>query len=698
MAKTDDDLLKLAHEEYALAMDAESEIREAAREDISIYDGVGIWPEQLRRMREGNPRGARPCLNVSDLPARVHQITNDVRQNPPAIKTRPVDNKADPETAEVFDGIIRHIEQQSAADIAFANANFYQVVGGYGYFRVVDGYSKDGTGQRELFIQSIPNPFSVYFDPYSMCPAGSDARFAFITEEISRKEFEREYPKVDLTGWDEMGAGDESMWVTDESVRVAEWFRMEKRTGPNVIMAGGEQYSEDEYWALEDRPTVESAEAPEEMVCVWRKLVGTKILRTVELPISYIPVIRVSGEILIKDGKKIFKGLVRDARDAVRIVSYQFSAYIEAVALEPKTPYIAAEGQLDGYEDQWAMANTENLPYLTYKPVDVEGRPTPAPMRQSPPMASQGLAQGLMFAKDALKAVTGQHDASLGAQGNETSGKAILARQREGDVANYHFVDNLAKSVRHLGRILIQWIPKVYDERRVARIVGEDSEADYAELDANQPQSMRKVRDGEGKIKRIYNLSVGCYDVLSTAGPSYTTKRQESVAAMQEILRGNPELFGLIGDLFIRNQDWPGADEMAKRLKAMLPPQALAAEQEDDMQVPPQVQAQLQQMQQQLQEGAAIVQEQQAEIEQLQAEKQSKQLESQTALDREKISQAGKIEVAEINADSKREIAALQAEQQDMAGRMDQMTQMLMQLLQMEQAEAQRETAEEAPQ
>jgi len=691
MPQKDDELLKLAREEYSLAMDAEGEIREAAREDISIYDGIGIWPEQLRRAREGNPRGPRPCLNVSDLPPRVHQITNDVRQNPPSIKTRPVDNKADIETAEVFDGVIRHIEQQSEADIAYSNANFYQVVGGYGYFRIIDGYSKDDTGQQELFIRQVPNPFAVYFDPYSACPAGSDARFAFITEEISRKEFEREYPGVDLTGWEEAASGDQSDWVTENSVRVAEWMRIEKKTGANVIKAGGEEYSEDDYWALEDRPVIESAGAPESYVCVWRKIVGNKVLRTKELPISYIPVIRVSGEMLIKDGKRVLKGLVRDARDAVRIVSYQFSAYIEAVALEPKTPYIGAKGQFDGEEDRWAMANTENLPYLEYNTLDAYGNPAPAPQRQNPPMASQGLAQGLLFAKDALKSVTGQHDASMGAQGNETSGRAILARQREGDVANYHFVDNLSKAVRHAGRILIQWIPKVYDERRVARIIGEDGEADYAELDSQQPEAVRKVRDGNGEIKRIYNLGVGCYDVLATAGPSYTTKRQESVAAMQEILRGNPELFGLIGDIFVRNQDWPGSDDMAKRLKAMLPPQALQAEQEEEDQVPPQVQAQMQQLQAHVQEGAQIVQQLQAENEQLQQQLQSKDAEVQSRLDQERIRQAGSIHIAEINADSKREVAMLAAQQADMSQRMDAMAQMVMQLAEMKHAAEMRE-------
>lgn len=696
------DLIELAQEQFALGLEAESVQRERFKEDLDIFDGDGIWPEQLRRARQNNPRGARPCLNVSDLPARVHQITNDVRQNPPSIKTRPVDDNADVETAEIFDGIIRHIEEQSQSDIAFQTANFHQVVGGYGYFRITDGWSRQ-EGQRELFIRPIYDVNSVVFDPWSMCPVGSDAQFAFVSEEVARKQFEREYPDVDLTGSEAFDSSDGNAWVSDESVRVSEWFRLEQKKGANVIKAGGQEYSEEEYWSLEDRPTVEDAGQPEKTVCVWRKIVGTKILREVELPISYIPIIRVPGEMYVKEGRIVFKGLVRDSRDAVRAVSFQMSALVEAIALEPKAPYIGVKGAFDGEEDVWAMANTENLPFLEYNPVDVNGSPAPAPARQPPPMASQGIAQALMLSKDALKSVTGQHDASMGAQGNETSGKAILARQREGDVANYHFIDNLSKAVRFAGRILIAWIPYVYDERRVARIVGEDGEPGYADLDNQQPEAVRKVQGPDG-IKRIYNLGVGCYDVISTVGPSYTTKRQEAVAAMTEVMQGNPNVFPLIGDLWMRAQDWPGADDMAKRLKAMVPPQALQADEEDGQQIPPEVQAMVQQLQAQLQEGAQIVQELQAENEQLQQQMQAKQQEKAAEIEgritQEKIKQAGEIERAEIDAESKERVAMLEAQQAETQHKLDTLMQYVIQLMQMEQAEANRELGEgeEAPQ
>lgn len=631
------ELLQLARDQFACASEAESRQREEAREDIRIYDGVGIWDPRLRAAREGDPKGARPCLTVSDLAPRVHQITNDVRQNRPSIKVRPVDDNADVETAEIFNGVIRHIEEQSSADIAYETSNFYQVVGGYGYFRVVEGFSQGEDG-KELFIRQIANPFSVYMEP-TLCPVASDISYCFITEDIPRKQFEKDHPAADILGWEEGDGTDEwRNWVNDDTVRVAEWMCLETRT-KNVIKTRSGETTEDDYWAKdkirqvsgEDREEVMDTREEKRRVCVWRKIVGNKILKEIELPISTIPVFRVPGEMFLVDGYQTFKGLVRDSRDAVRMVSYNFSAYVEAVSLQPKAPFVMALGQDEGVEDMWDNANNENYSSLKYNPVDVNGSLAPPPQRSQPPMASQGLIQGLVMAQNAVKDTTGMGAASLGQKGNETSGKAILARQREGDNSTFHFVDNLAKAIRQCGRVLIEWIPKVYSETKVARIIGEDGSAKQAYLDSTQPMAMRKVPGPDGKIRKIYNLGVGCYDVVSTVGPGYTTKRVEMAEMMANLFQSQPALVPILGDIFLGAQDIPGADRMAKRLKAMLPPQAAAADGDEDEQpqIPPQLQAQMQQMQEQMQQmqqaGTAL----QQENEQLKMEAGNKQGELQ---------------------------------------------------------------------
>lgn len=661
-------LLELAREQYAEAREGISQQREEYEEDVRIFDGEGIWPERLRMARESDPKGARPCLNISDLAPRVHQVTNDFRQNRPAMKIRPVDDDADVETAKIFNGLARHVEQASDADIAYETANFYQTVGGEGWFRMVEEYC-DGT--RTLAIRPVFNTKAVKPDPFAFDPVAAGMRYCFIDEDVPRAVFEREHPGVEVTGWD----GDDAYgWCTDDTVKVCEWFNIEVKKR-NRIKTAEREMSEDEYWEQAEKtgkkPEVMGSYEDKRTVVMWRKLVANKVLKEIELPITWIPVFRMAGESYIVKGRQVMKGLVRDSRDSVRMVSYMFSTYVEATALQPKAPFIGAAGQFDGFEQEWGAANTDNLAYLEYNPLDINGVNVPAPQRSQPPMASQGIMQGLMLAKDALKDTSGLGAASLGQKGNETSGKAILARQKEGDVSTFHLADNAAKAIRHCGRVFVQWAPKVMDEPQVARIIGEDGSSEQAYLDPSQQESMRKVPvqkpDGSQAIRRIYNLGVGRYDVVSSVGPSYSTKRQEQAEMMNQLFQSFPDSFAVLGDIFMENQDGPGTDRMAKRLKAMLPPQAAQADDDEEQAIPPQIQAQLQQMQEQLKEGGAIVQQLMQENEKLQQDIANKDAEVKAKIyaanedtERAKIDAVKDIQIAEMNNESREAIAGLQ--------------------------------------
>jgi len=210
-------------------------------------------------------------------------------------------------------------------------------------------------------------------------------------------------------------------------------------------------------------------------------------------------------------------------------------------------------------------------------------------------MASSGLLQAKAGASEDIKSTTGQYDASLGMRSNERSGKAILARQREGDVGTYHYGDNLARGVRHIVRQLVDLIPKVYDTQRVARIIGMDGETKMVKLNPDQPEAVRKITDQNNPdvvIEKIYNPNVGKYDVVVATGPGYATKRQEALEAMAQLLQGNPQLWQVAGDLFVKNMDWPGAQEMAKRFAKTIDPKLM-----EDGDKPPALQAAEQQIQ-----------------------------------------------------------------------------------------------------
>lgn len=628
---TDEKLIEVAKKRFASCVEAETNNRKNWVSDVDFYAG-NQWPEEIKRARELDNR---PCLMVNRIPQFVRQVTNDQRQNRPSIKISPVDDNADVGTAEIMQGLIRHIERNSNADQAYDNAFFYAVVGGYGYFRIVADYADDASFDQEIFVRRIPNPNSVYFDPDSNEPDGSDARYCFVIEEIPLEDAEREYGKDCHSDW-EGSTGDQAGWVTKETVRIAEYYYAEHKKVTIYHHADGsvtEEAGKDPMF-----PDIDSREVSRRVV-KWAKIAGDKVVEKTDLPGTFIPVIPVLGDEVIIDGKRELISLIRFAKDPQRMLNYWRSTETELVALQPKAPFVIAEGQVEGYEGEWAQANTKNYAYLTYKPTDVNGTPVPPPQRQGFAAPPSGVLQGATNAESDIKSVTGIYDASLGAKSNETSGRAILARQREGDVSTFHFIDNLSRAIRQAGRVLVEYIPKIYDTPRVIRILGEDGSEEMRQINA---PVVEKDENGN-PIERIYSFGVGKFDVDCTAGPSYSTQRQEAAASMQAILQSAPQLMEIAGDLLVKNLDWPGADELAKRLKKTVPPNLID---EEEQGIPPQMQQQMQAMDQAIQEREQAIQQLQqqlAEVEQNKAAEASK-----AQLD------AAKVEIDAYNAETNR--------------------------------------------
>jgi hypothetical protein len=375
----------------------------------------------------------------------------------------------------------------------------------------------------------------------------------------------------------------------------------------------------------------------------WCKLNGAEILDKTDWLGNFIPIVPVYGEELDIDGKRILKGIVRDAKDPQRLVNYWKSAEAETIALAPKAPWIAEEGQLDGYEEDWASANTRNHAYLKYKAKSVNGVPLPPPSRQVFEPAVQAITQAAMLAADDLKATTGIHDATLGARSNETSGIAIQKRNVQAQTSNFHFVDNLTRSQRHTGRILIDLLPKVYDTARVGRILGEDGTPEIVKIN----QEFEK----NGEVL-TYDLSKGKYDATVDVGPSYASKRQEAAASMMEVTKALPQIMQIAGDLMVKNMDWPGAQELAERLKKTIPPELLDDPEKKQGQIPPQVQAQMQQMSQ-------MVEQLTEKLKEAQSREETKliELESKERIEMAKLETQATIELAKL--ESKEALTAL---------------------------------------
>lgn len=620
----DQDILSTARSRLDMAIGALSESREDELDDLRFYagspDNQFQWPADVLATRgavQGQTINTRPCLTINKLPQHVRQVTNDQRQNRPSGKVIPADDKADPEVAEIFDGIVRHIEYISDADVAYDTACENQVSYGEGYFRLLTEYCSEDSFDQEIKIGRIRNSFSVYMDPTIQDPCGSDAKWCFITEDILKEDYERMFPDANpISSLQTLGVGDQRLnqWLNEDTVRIAEYFYIEyKKETLNLYPGNVTAFdgTPDDVQLKEYFGKPKDTRVVEKPQVKWCKINGFEILEERDWAGKYIPVIRVIGNEFEIDGRIYVSGLVRNAKDAQRMYNYWVSQEAEMLALAPKAPFIGYGGQFEGYETQWKTANTNNWPYLEVNPdaTDAQGGPLPLPQRAPPPLAQTGLIQAKVGASDDIKSVTGQYDASLGQKSNETSGRAITARQRESDTGTYHFVDNLARAVRYCTRQIVDLIPKIYDTQRIARIIGMDGEAGRAKIDPNQPEPVKKIVDQEtgAVIEKIYNPSVGKYDVCVTTGPSYTTKRQEAMEAMAQLLQGNPQLWAVAGDLFIKNMDWPGAEEMAERFAKTIDPKLM---QDSDDQDPALVaaQQQMQAMDQEMQQMSQMLQ------------------------------------------------------------------------------------------
>jgi hypothetical protein len=589
-----EEILTVARSRMNTAITAFSQTREDELDDLRFYagspDNQWQWPADVLQTRgavQGQTINARPCLTINKLPQHVHQVTNEQRMNRPGIKVIPADDKADVDVADVFNGVIRHIEYISDADVAYDTACENQVSYGEGYIRLLTEYCDEDTFDQDIKIGRIRNSFSVYMDPLIQDPTGADAKWCFVTEDLPKAEYERLYPDAaPISTLMSLGVGDQSIaqWIGENTIRIAEYFYIEyEKQTLNLYPGNQTAFSgtpEDKTLRMMFGKPIRTREADRKKV-KWCKINGYDILEEREWAGAYIPVVRVVGNEFEVDGQMYVSGLVRNAKDAQRMYNYWVSQEAEMLALAPKAPFIGYGGQFEGYEQQWKTANTNNWPYLEVNPdvTDGQGAVLPLPQRAQPPMASSGLLQAKAGAAEDIKSATGQYNASLGMTSNERSGKAILARQREGDIGTYHYVDNLARAIRHIGRQLVDLIPKIYDTERIARIIGEDGEPSTVKMNPMQEEPVKRIVDQEGVlIEKIYNPAVGKYDVRVITGPGYATKRQEALESMAQLLQGNPQLWQVAGDLFVKNMDWPGAQDLAKRFKKTIDPKVLADE------------------------------------------------------------------------------------------------------------------------
>lgn len=661
-----------ARKRFKRCNDATTDNRVFQLDDIKFAagspDNGWQWPEDVLAKRMKDPNGARPTLTVNKLPQHIKLVTNEQRKNKPAGKILPVDDKGDPEVAEVLNGIIRHIEVASHADVAYDTACENQVTLGEGYWRILTDYCDEMSFEQDIRIAAIKNSFAVYMDPDALRKdsTGRLCEYAFITDKLPTAEYERMFPKAkSKTDWDDLGYGDDTFdWFDDEGVMIAEYFYVEHKKEKLVLWSDGSVTVGDEMPKVAGLLPVNERQTQLRKV-KWCKINGIEVLEERDWAGKYIPVVRVVGNEWDVEGQMVVSGIVRNAKDPQRMVNYWTSQEAEMLALAPKAPFVGAVGQFENQEDRWRDANTVNFAYLEYNPIDVNGTALPPPARVVPPLPPAGIINAKLGSADDLQSTVGQYNPSLGAEAKEKSGKAIQARQQQADVGTFHYIDNLSRSIGYSTEIVLDLIPKIYDTERVARIIGEDGEPDQCRMCVGQGVAVKEIPGEDGAIEKIYDPSVGKYDVVVTVGPSYTTKRIEAVDSMMALTQANPDLWKIIGDLLVKNMDWNGADEMAKRLKKAMPPE-LVADEDADEKDPEQMMAQVQQAAQQLGQKEAQISAAQEQVA-MAAEEAQKQEELAKAATAKAQAKVDEINAASIKLEADKQVLAAERREAQMA-------------------------------
>jgi hypothetical protein len=608
MAEKEKDIIARAQDNFKSCLDWEALSRQRFKEDMRFLfadsDNQDQWEPSVKARRH---MATQPMITINKVHTHWLMIVNQMKENKPSIQVHPTNGEASYEAAQIYEGLIRHIEYKSNAKVAYDIASEQQVGGGIGYVQVITKYADDSTFDQEIFIKEIPDALSVYLDPHIKKRDGSDAKYAFIYEDMPRKEFERKYPNVKVPT-----SNGNQQWVTKDIVKVATYYEKETRKEWLYSITNDDGSVK---FMRESDITVEERKLFNEIIRtggegidrrridkhIIRKYLigGTEVLEKGIWPGTYIPIARQVGEEVIIEQRLDRKGIVRYMKDAQRAYNYNASAALEYGALQSKSPYLAPVEAINGLENYWATANTENHAYLPYNSADEQGNPVPTPSKAPAPTGATVYTEGMATANMEMSMASGQYEQTFGQQSQELSGVSIDKRIKQGNRATFHFQDAQANTVQFVGKIIIDLIPKIYDTKRIVRILGEDGSEDQIMVDPQAQQAIiQKEEEVDAKVKTIFNPNVGKFDVVAECGPSYDTKRAEAFDSMTKLLVAQPALSQVIGDLYMGAADFPGADKLQERMRNWIPQSILGTGPSEQEQA----------MMQQLQESQAAIQ------------------------------------------------------------------------------------------
>lgn len=617
-----EDFLFTARKRFDESASDEKHIRDQATLDLNFVAG-NQWRADVESERASK---GRLCLKFNRCHTFVQQVSNEARQNKPQIKFV-VGDGGDPDTAEVKEGMARHIQYDSDAQIAYETAVEYSAGGSFAYFRFLTEYCDDESWDQDLKVVPVYDPFSIYGVLIPAC-FGMEPDYAFVVEDIPIERYKREYDTKEIDavgGWDNATKLSQG-WIGTETVRVAEYWYIEHEE--KTLTRKNPQTGEDE------TRTVDKCKVK------FCKLNGLEVIEGTETewPGYCIPIVPVLGKQMIIDGKPNLFSVVRFQRDPQQLINYYKTRIAETLSTAPIQPYLVAKGQIDNsIRSQWERMNIDQKAYIEY--VHQTGSDAPPPTRQVFEAPINSLSEASQQEIDDMKAVTGIYDASLGAKSNESSGIALQRRQQQSNVTNMHFLDNLERAFKKGGLIIADVLPYIYDAKRMVHILGPDEAPKIVKINAPHRQA-----DGKTYHYKVGGDGAQQDKAIVTMGRAFSTKRQESFDMMTSVLQQAPQLLEVMGDVFFQNSDMAGSDVIAERMKRFIQIKypGLVQDKEHDPQ------AQMAHMQAQAAASQQAMQVLQAELQKLQQEKQGKVVDNEYRMAMEKMKLENQLLIAEI--------------------------------------------------
>ncbi len=638
-----------------------SKTHEIGRECMEMVAGDQWEPDEIK----SRTSTGRQMITINRLSPFVNQVVNKNAMERARIRAVPFED-ADVDKGKVVNGLLRHIQSsdKSNAGEAFSNTFFHLGSAGFGYFRIDTEYCNEKSMDQEVLIKKIDDPFSVYLDP--------DGDFCIIVDFMDKDTFKEEYKDVDGGDWDVSAEIDKP--DVDDVMRVEYFERTWKKTKLYKIQRYPVDVVEQPDVEIDLDAAIENSATPEtgnetNIVTVTQEELdklpegtfeilkeretkiptvkryvfsGDEQLSVDDWPGRYIPIIGCfARQHTLKNGDKFYKAIVKDAIDPQKMYNFYKSQDAELMQQAPKSTWMGAQGSFKGFERDYDEANQVATARLEYNPVVSNGVMAPPPQRVAPPMPSQGFYTNITMASDEIKACIGIFDPSLGEQGNEVAARAILARQKQGDISTFHYTMSFNTAMYQAGVVIVDLIPHIYDGPRVVRIIGDDMKDEVIRINQNY------VDPKDGKPK-LYDLTVGEYDIKVDIGASSTTRRMDAAENLLEFSRVVPKAGEIGADMIVSNLDFENSEELAMRLRAALPPDLLVrAEQMQNGASAEQLQ--LQQMQQQLQQAGQMLQGMAEENKKMkqklgQMNIEEAQIEAQSDITREKIKSGAEIQ------------------------------------------------------